>query len=332
MSKQNKRKHHFLPKCYLKNFADLDKKIWAYRLEDPACPFQRKYENFGHIRDYYSQLKPDGTTDYNLLEDFFDDNVESYWPTLITQIEYKETLSPDQVMSLLKFMIAQRLRVPATRDLIELCLAHHVKSVAEHLDSVGSLPQAPDGLQKDGKMDWDKIIVTIDPRQSLHRLVDLASSMSPILDNIGYTIILNNTNIPFITSDNPVCYYTPKNNKTFRPYTLTSLNHPIELVFPLTDKMCLLGLSSLKETFGHDGLSYTEARNKISILDINDTISRFAYQFAYSKSLDNGEIIRRHSNVAPVPNFSSVRTGSKVYNAPQIVFGERPKKPKWQGP
>ncbi|WP_417465659.1 DUF4238 domain-containing protein [Kordiimonas sp.] len=321
-----KRKHHFLPKTYLKNFSDKNGDIWTYRLEQANNPFRVRYEEAGHIRDYYAEPSLKDGIDHNRLEDHFSENVEAHWPSIVNLIERGADLSPTQVTNLISFVILQRVRVPALRDFVELSLANMVRLRTMELEASGELPPAPEVLRTNGRTDWEKISFAIDPHRSLLSLPHLATGMADVIDSLGFSILQNTTNLSFITTDNPVCYYTPSKKKQFRPYTISGIGTPLELLFPITRDLCLVGQSHLRRTFGSNGIFYIEIKTTKEVADINDTLSRFAYQFAYTNDHANAGVIQKHAHFAPVPCFSSNDLG---HHFVEFSFGPRPNKPKW---
>jgi len=68
------------------------------------------------------------------------------------------------------FMTLMRVRVPATRDLIEMSRAEQVKATLGVLNRRGMLPPTPPGYETL----LDDVIISIDPHQSLHAIPDLA--------------------------------------------------------------------------------------------------------------------------------------------------------------
>lgn len=326
-----KRKHHIVPRCYLKNFAAGDGNIWTYRLDSPAKPFSTNYKNVGHIRDYYTQPKPGGAIDYNLLENLFDETVEQKWSYLVELIVNKENLSPEQMDDVVTFLMLQRVRVPAARDMIEAILANGVRMTGQMLEAQGELPLAPSPLMTNDGLDWDRIDVAIDPHKSIHAMVNLVQGMGIVLDAMGYVALQNSTDLPFITSDNPICYYIPTKNKDFRPYTLRLPDSPVELIFPITHNIVLIGQNILKGQFDVEGLLYGDIDDVNEVKDINNTIARFAYENVYSSTQDNADIIVQHAEYTPVPKFTSLPGPDGIYQIIETVFGPRSRKPKWKG-
>jgi hypothetical protein len=67
----DKKRHHYVPKAYLKSFCDDSGKLLVYRKDDPSKAIPLSPDNTAFHKYYYSQPLPDGGKDYNVLEDFF---------------------------------------------------------------------------------------------------------------------------------------------------------------------------------------------------------------------------------------------------------------------
>jgi len=141
---KQKKRHHYIPITYLNHFADATGRIYAYRKDDVSKPLYLKPDQIAFERYYYSQPLPDGGRDNNKLEAFFSRTYESTWPALVHRLEKRSNV-PSDFEDLLGFIIAMRVRVPATRDFVELMLAERIKLEVHALDQKGILPPKPAG-------------------------------------------------------------------------------------------------------------------------------------------------------------------------------------------
>lgn len=113
-----------------------------------------------------------------------------------------------------------RVRFPAIRDSIELMLAEQVRSEILKLDAAGKLPPMPPEISNL----HDDIEIPIDPHMSIHAMASMMKGFAEIADAIGLEVIENKTDIPFISSDNPLVIYDPAIAEPFlRPYEI----HPL---------------------------------------------------------------------------------------------------------
>lgn len=194
----NKKRHHYIPKSYLKFFCDNAGQVRVYRKDDPCKIIQLSPDNTGFHKYYYSQPKPDGGKDHNALEDCFS-KIEDKWQGIVDRLHRRENVN-DSLVDIFQFMILQRARVPASRDAIERIDAERMLARARRLDAAGKLPPKPKGFE--GIL--SRVEVSINPHQSIHAMVPVAQSIGQVFDRIGFGALHNKTEIPSLTSDNPV--------------------------------------------------------------------------------------------------------------------------------
>jgi hypothetical protein len=82
---QVKKRHHFVPKAYLRSFVDARGRVFVYRKDEPVKVLEVDPDATGFERYYYSQPTPEGSFDHNTLEDLFS-NLERLW--LLAPMEY----------------------------------------------------------------------------------------------------------------------------------------------------------------------------------------------------------------------------------------------------
>jgi len=140
-----KKRHHYIPKSYLKFFCDNSGQVLVYRKDDPCKAISLSPDNIGFHKYYYSQPRPDGGKDYNALEDLFS-SIEDKWPGIVDRIHRRENVN-DSLEEIFQFMGLQRARVPASRDVTEKIQAEDVMAEARQLDAEGKLSPKPMGLE-----------------------------------------------------------------------------------------------------------------------------------------------------------------------------------------
>jgi uncharacterized protein DUF4238 len=171
-----KKRHHYIPIAYLSAFADENGRVFAYRKDNrDEPPLHVRPEEITFEKYYYSQPTPDGRRDNNTFEDFFS-IYETTWPALVRRLSSRTTVSED-LGELLTFIILMRVRVPATRDMVEMGLAERVKSTTRVLDRQGLLPPKPDGFEDI----LEHMAVSIDPHMSLHAIPTLSQGFEFLL-------------------------------------------------------------------------------------------------------------------------------------------------------
>ena len=324
----DKKKHHVVPVTYLSGFVDNTGKLYEYRKDEPDNPNYNVPREVGHRRYYYSQPMPDGGMDNNSLEDFFDKAFENKWNNLLSKIHNKEALFQNDHELLFRFVSMLRVRVPAARDHIEHQLAELLKTTAKKLDIMGQLPPKPPQLENTDLL--KDVQVSIDPHQSIRAMEPMMKGFSVVLGSIGFKILENQTAIPFITSDNPVCNFDPDiPEKKMLPYVISRNSMRIELIFPLDNKHILHGHSDYKESYNQNGIAYINLDKKRDVKRFNRLVCRFGYEKIFACSEEHRKLIKKYSSLSPVLRTDKIPVEDGIINLFTNVFGKRSKLPKW---
>src|SRR5262249_5298214 len=105
-----KKRHHYVPKAYLKFFCAQDGKLHVYLKDDPGRFFHPPPDATAFHKHYYSQPLPEDRKDHDTLENFFS-ALEAKWPPLVERMQRREDLN-DALDVILQFVALQRARVP----------------------------------------------------------------------------------------------------------------------------------------------------------------------------------------------------------------------------
>jgi hypothetical protein len=141
----DKKRHHYVPRAYLKAFRDIEGKVRVYMKDDPDRFIHQSPDNFGFHKYYYSQPLQEGGKDHNTLEDFFSE-LESKWPPIVEEFRQGHDVN-EKLDDIFAFVGLQRARVPASRDANETMLAESVKAIMRALDAAGKFGSKPVGLE-----------------------------------------------------------------------------------------------------------------------------------------------------------------------------------------
>ena len=324
-----KKRHHFVAEAYLAAFCNGDEKLCVY-FKDKAGDFQFIRPNaIAFEKFYYSQPLPTGGRDNNSIEDFFS-KIETRWPPLVQKIESHESLSRDDKITLLEFVILHRVRVPAARDAAEKMLAERVKMETLRLVDSGAVPPPPESL---GNL-VDTLRVAIDPHMSMHAMVGMAEGMSEVFNAIGFEILENHTSQEFITSDNPVVFFDPTVSLSLiEPYNINRSRLEIEFMFPITPRLMLWGHSVLKGTAGqYNSVPRRNLTDKAFVERANMLAVRFGYRCVFSSTCDHRPIVERFAGRSPVTSAAHLRTDRGRALHVRSTFSKRQTKPKWKSP
>lgn len=322
---QQTKRHHFVPKAYLKAFCDGRGRLLVYRKDGPAEPLHVTPDATQFRRYYYSQQVPEGGQDNNTLEAFFS-TIESDWPETVARLHRREDVN-DRLESIFGFIALQRARVPASRDLAEASLARTVKDALKRAQAKGQLPPTPPGLESL----VDDVQVSIDPQKSILAMVSVIQGMAPLFSSIGLVAVHNATSRPFLTSDNPVLWFDPLLPfAEQRPYTIDMNGGAILLVLPVSPTLAIVGSNEYAQTYGRHGLLHSDAPDEAWVEQINAQVCRFGYESVIAPARGQEDLIAAHAGVSPVHEAVSVPMAIGLATVHRQVFGTRSPKPKWR--
>ena len=318
-----KKRHHYIPKSYLRFFCDDTGQVRVYRKDDPCKVIQLSPDNVGFHKYYYSQPKPDGGKDHNALEDLFS-GIEDKWPGIVDRLHRRENVN-DSLEEIFQFMGLQRARVPASRDVTEKIYAEGVMAEARQLDAKGELSPKPDGFEDI----LDHVEVAIDPHQSIHAMVTVMQATGQVFDQMGFYAVHNKTDVPFLTSDNPVIWFDPSvKDVDLRPYVLRP-DGPVLLLFPVSPSLIIYGDSSRRDEFVSEGVGMADI-SEVNFVEIfNRQVCRFAYQAVFAQKAGQERLIQEHAELSPTIRFGRISAGEDESVIFEMVFGKRERKPKW---
>lgn len=320
---QQTKRHHYVPKAYLKAFCDDEGKLHVYRKDAPTQPLHQAPDATQFRKYYYSQPTPHGGQDNNTLETAFS-SIETHWPETVAKLHARDNVN-DRLQNIFQFIALQRVRVPASRDMAELMLAQTVKDTMRSMLASGKIPPLPQGLEDLP----NQVQVAIDPHTSIHSMVPMLNSMGKLFSLIGLVAVHNNSGVPFITSDNPVLWFDP--SLPFdeqRPYTLQPRG-PVFLVFPVSPKLALIGSTQYRELFGTHGLQHSDVPDEGMVYAINSQICRFAYEAVITPEAGWEALIAKYAGVSPVHEAVNIPMAKGMATMHRMTFGPRAAKPKW---
>jgi hypothetical protein len=318
-----KKRHHYVPKAYLKYFCNEEGKVYVYLKDDPGKIIHQLPDNTAFHKYYYSQPLSEGGKDHNALENIFSE-LEAKWPPIMERIRRRENVN-DKLEDIFAFMSLQRVRVPACRDATEKLLAETVKATGQHLKAAGKLPPMPKGFEDI----LDRAGVAIDPHQSILAMIDMIKGVGQVFDRIGIRAIQNMTEIPFLTSDNPVIWFDPSvPEDEMKPYALQA-EGPVAFLFPVSPDIMIYGCSSDREAFAYDGLDYAELSEPSLVEMMNRQVSRFAYKAVFSKKTGQEALIKEYADKSPILKTEVISTEKGKFVLHHNIFGKREDKIKW---
>ncbi len=182
-----KKRHHYIPRTYLRSFCDQAGKVYVYLKDDPTKVIHQTPDTTAFHKYYYSQPLPGGGQDHDSLEDLFS-KTESGWPKLLHRLQSREN-TPVLVSELFEYVCLQRARVPAARDAAEKIDAELIKAMMLTLEARGMAPPKPEGFEDI----LDHVEIAIDPHRSIHAMPTFIRAMGLVLNRMGFGVMRNVT-------------------------------------------------------------------------------------------------------------------------------------------
>ncbi|WP_428063123.1 DUF4238 domain-containing protein [Brevundimonas sp.] len=317
--------HHYVPQVYLRQFTNSSGRLTAYRKDDPENPHPKLPREVGAQNNYYTQPLPDGSLDRG-LEKFFQQS-EDHWPSIIDAFKKDGQLPKALIEPFYDFMGSMKVRGPASRDAAELVYAEQVRMAGEMMERRGDLPRPPTGMEE--ALSLKNLTISINPHQSIHAMPPMLIGFSRVLDQVGFCLAINETDVDFITSDNPVVYFDPSmSEEHLRPYAIEH-GPPIELLFPLTPKLMIVGHSDWAGPYSHAHFRSMRCNDRMIIRRANRFIARFGYREIYATDRSHDALVTKWANTSPIVANQVYPTENGTALLNQWVFGARPVKPKW---
>lgn len=308
------RKHHFISVVYMEGFTDERGRVQVYRSESPETPHAMQPSAIGYENYYYSQKLPEGGQENHRFEDLWHP-IETVWPQTVRALANRR-LSPAISFNVQGMMTIMRARVPATRDRHALMLEAKLRSECNALEEIGALP--PEFERYVGQ--FDTVPVGINPHETLLAMRDEFKDFGDLCFRLGFEVLHNKTDAPFLTSDNPVCTYNPKRPLPARtPYDHSG---EIELIFPVTAWMLVRGSS--KRGPVNVISRHRDITDKRIVRQFNRTIAQFAYRVTLGRDRSADDLVRAHAALVPTIKTDVRRHGNEIQIHWRHVFGARP--------
>lgn len=225
-----RKKQHYIPKFYLKNFSlyNNNKKIGIYNLENKIFITNGDLKNQAK-ENYFYDLEGE-------VENFLS-IIENYSSNLFYRIIKKNKIpekKSDDYLTLLIFVVQLMLRTKHQANLIDEMINKFHESALD-----------------------EKLNIDISNSFSLSLIYDLI----PLIYDLNYKILYNNTKISFLTSDNPVVRYNQFLEKRNINQPITSLkNIGLQIFLPISPNKLILF---------YDGATYKVGNRKEKIVDLN---------------------------------------------------------------
>jgi hypothetical protein len=314
---RNNKRHHFVSVTYMNGFTDDAGKIRVYRSEAPEEPIHVKPAAIGFEKYYYSKDRPEGGEEHHELEDLWA-AIEEVWPATLRAVRARR-LSPAISFNVLGMVAIMKTRVPAARDRNSLLMAAELRASMEALERIGKLPTEYQIYA--GKL--DTVPVAANPKRTLAKIFEEMKEIGDLYFRMGFEVFHNSSDLPFITSDNPVCFYNPVDFIHRRsPYDLEA---DVELIFPLDAHTALRGNSKLKPV--NQIVRHRQVRDASAVRRLNRTIAQFGYRYVIAADRSSDDLAGLYAQCCPTVEIEVRPEGDEGRDIKIIwrhVFGPRP--------
>jgi len=217
-------------------------------------------------------------------------------------------------------MTMMRARVPAARDFHESAMALKMRVETQALADIGKLPA--ELLRYEQEL--DTVDIAVNRHRTIHTMSDDMRGLADMTLILGFEVLLNETDLDFISSDNPVAYFDPSGPEV-TPY---DVDRKVELYFPLDARTLLRGSHRLR-TRGHIPRVRPLA-DKMRVRAINRTIAQFGYRFLFAKDRTHDALALAHAARSPVLDAEVRKPRERTIEIHlRHKFGSRPKLPKF---
>lgn len=272
MVQEIKRRNHFISKTYLEKFLNNNNVLYVYKKgkqffkqsitkKDRLATITGK-DNLINIGVKSNLYIPEGDfkLDRNIFEDFFNDEFDSKYNKFIDDInklpfskiieKYKEYIinltsstmcrtlhSKDEIEEMYKanFQMHHKFR-SRDENRIEFLKREMIKREPNiKKEEINEIIADYFKRIEDGRFK-----IKIPRNRFIKDMFEKMINISQIISDMNIHILKNQTVFPFITSDNPVVYFVPREKVNFY-FSYKSLGGPYtELYFPLTKDVCIL--------------------------------------------------------------------------------------------
>lgn len=252
----DKKKHHYVPKFYLREFANDKGEFTIYNLKDgnyiEAVPYKDQcYKNY-----FYGK---DGIWEDQLGE------METKWGILFRKIKEREVLLEDDIELIKQFAMYQRHRTHAEDEYIK-------RSRVDMVIECGKMLYANKGWIFDEEAEQickERALSETTPAENL----EVAMSASKYLDDLDVVVINYKTSSELISSDVPVVAINQ-----FHQLTIGYACMGLILFFPISRHQLVVI---------YDGKMYSRFRNKqyMDIEDENEVYNLNAFQYVSAETI-----------------------------------------------
>ena len=270
--------------------------LWVY-LKDSPIPRKSTPRNEGCQKYYYAFYDAKNSRHTNTIENFFSD-IEYKFSNVLIKIHDCVKLSDQDSINLAVFIAFMQTRGPWFRSEIDRMAAEHIKKVGlenakrdfkSSLDTMGKIVGIEPKILDD---DFFNPTPSRGSVFSLTQVFDSAHRFYKQLLELKWRFLISKTDLKYITSDNPIYYYSENDQNTIQGDRI--LNKNVEMTFPLSKKVAFLAMrEKLQEGYGDANRQSIKAINKRTVWGAKSNI------YASFKDKTFSSFVQKNKNIRP---------------------------------
>jgi hypothetical protein len=285
---QNKRRHHILPKLYLKGFVESEGTafIWVYERgksynaglkRGKYNPYRDSINYVAAETDAYAFTRKDGATDFNTYENILE-RLEKPANPIFQKLRRKEMITHEEKSIFASYLILMIRRVPRRMDKAKETWPSVLDSFEESSEVIQWLKAEESSIDSN---DLNKMAKLTRLREEVQRILDeyrngmppeillktmvTESNLLPVISGMNWQFFVAPEGYSFFTGDNPVFYF-----ESF------GLNKPYsEITFPVSANIALA--ASWHNEFGEGFFP----ANSETVLEVNRRTASIASKNLY---------------------------------------------------
>lgn len=244
------KKHHYVPRFYLKKFSQNGKSISLFNLKSERKILHANLNNQCYKDYFYGK---DQNVEYNLTK------LETCAAEILNQIEQTGELPPRDSQDykiLLQFTSIQRART-----------IHSADAMSEAFDKIMKSAMSMDMAMREKPIDLSNVSIKL--KNVAPNLVRFATEATLYLIDLHCKIIKNCTDERFITSDNPVVFCNQFMDSQFQGSTTGYREKGLKILFPINPNFLIIFYDHEVYRLGNDRKSVIELTNAKDVFELN---------------------------------------------------------------
>lgn len=293
--------------------------------------FPRKPERAFTAKHMYAQPVYAEERFDNAIEHFLSKTVETNWTPTFERLSERRRIDQSDWANIVQFISSMLVRVPITFNaVVELLQESVVRNIPDKIESppeilvelhrkkTGEGNSTPIGLKE--LIGSETVVINIDPHCCVTSMAQISANIPLFQPGFSFgvpKILHNRTDLPFLASDNPVCFYGGRRDtENLVPYRIRN-KELYSFVFPLSSHMALVN-----STFVRKGGMHVDVNDKRLVADINRTVAKFSLRYVFGANDKLLAVGRKFKDICPRPDFERSLVGDGVVGSIAYKFGK----------